>query len=58
MHLVDVMHKTSVGIIRSRTSALEEDKKAMNKQVGRGKDIMSILSETCCCLSCVSFSDK
>jgi hypothetical protein len=41
--LVDSMHNTSVDIINSRKMALAEGKEAMDRQVGRGKDIISIL---------------
>jgi hypothetical protein len=37
------MHNTSVDIIESRKLALEQGKEAMSMQVGRGKDIISIL---------------
>jgi hypothetical protein len=43
--LVDCMHNTSVEIIKDRKIALREGKEAMDRQVGRGKDIMSILCE-------------
>jgi hypothetical protein len=40
---VDTLHDTSVEIIKARNMALEAGKEVMEKQVGRGKDIMSIL---------------
>ena len=48
--LVDIMHNTSVDIIKTRKTALEEGIEAMDRQVGRGKDIISILCEIPCCL--------
>jgi hypothetical protein len=45
VELVDCLHNTSVEIINDRKIALQEGKEAMDRQVGRGKDIMSILCE-------------
>ena len=45
VEIVDILHNTSLDIIKSRKMALEGGKEAMGKQVGRGKDIMSILRE-------------
>lgn len=45
MELVDVMYNTSVDIIKSRMMSLDAGKEVMGKQIGRGKDIMSILCE-------------
>jgi hypothetical protein len=41
--IVDVMHNTSVEILESKKRALEEGDQAVAKQIGGGKDIMSIL---------------
>jgi hypothetical protein len=43
VELVDTMHNTSVEIIKARKMALEAGKEAMERQVGGGKDIISIL---------------
>jgi hypothetical protein len=51
------MHNTSVEIIKSRKMALEEGKEAMDRQVGRGKDIISILCEILLLLSFTSSTD-
>ena len=40
---VDTIHNTSVEIIKARKAALKAGKEVMDRQVGRGKDIMSIL---------------
>jgi len=40
---VDTMHNTSIEIIKARKVALEAGKEVMDRQVGGGKDIMSIL---------------
>jgi hypothetical protein len=40
---VDTMHNTSVEIIKARKVALEAGQEVMGKQVGQGKDIMSLL---------------
>jgi hypothetical protein len=42
--VVDVMHNTSVEILESKKRALREGDKAVARQIGRGKDIISILS--------------
>ena len=44
--IVDVIHNTSVDILESKKRALREGDEAVAMQIGRGKDIMSILS-TC-----------
>ena len=40
----DVIHKTSVEIINSKKRALEDGDEAVARQIGQGKDILSILS--------------
>jgi hypothetical protein len=41
--MVDIIEKTSVDIFQSKKAALQQGDEALLKQVGRGKDIMSIL---------------
>ncbi|KAF9466558.1 cytochrome P450 [Collybia nuda] len=41
--IVDIMHNTSTEIFEEKKKALEEGNEAVLKQVGRGKDILSIL---------------
>ncbi|KAF8183371.1 cytochrome P450 [Pholiota molesta] len=41
--IVDVVYKTSMEIYESKKKALEDGDEALARQVGRGKDIMSIL---------------
>ena len=41
---VDTMHNTAVEILESKRRALQEGDEAMTRQIGRGKDIISILS--------------
>ena len=41
--MIDIMEKTSVQIFQSKKAALQLGDEALLKQVGRGKDIMSIL---------------
>lgn len=43
--VVDVMHDTSVEIVESKKRAIKEGEESILRQVGKGKDIMSILSE-------------
>ena len=43
--IVDVMYNTSVEIFESKKKALAEGDEALATQIGKGKDIMSILSE-------------
>jgi len=40
----DVIHKTAVEIINSKKRALDEGDEAVARQIGQGKDILSILS--------------
>jgi hypothetical protein len=40
---VDFIYNTSVDIIKSRKAALQSGKEVMDRQVGRGKDIISVL---------------
>ena len=42
---IDRMHEESKGIYRSKLDALVRGDEAVAKQVGEGKDVMSILSE-------------
>ena len=42
-YMVDVMHQTSVEIFQTKTAALQRGDETILEQVGRGKDIMSIL---------------
>ena len=41
--IIDIMEKASVEIFQSKKAALQLGDEALLKQVGRGKDIMSIL---------------
>ena len=41
--IADTMHNTSTEILESKKRALKEGDEALERQVGRGKDIMSIL---------------
>jgi hypothetical protein len=43
LELVDTLHETSVEIVKSRKVALAQGQEAMERQVGKGKDIISIL---------------
>jgi hypothetical protein len=43
IEIVDSIQDTSVEIIHSRKIALEAGKEAMDREVGQGKDMMSIL---------------
>ena len=43
--IVDVIYHTSVEIFESKKKALADGDEALATQIGRGKDIMSILSE-------------
>ena len=40
----DVIHNTAVEIVTSKKRALEDGDKAVARQMGQGKDILSILS--------------
>ena len=42
--IADIIHNTSVEIINSKKRALEEGDEAVARQIGQGKDILSILS--------------
>jgi hypothetical protein len=42
--VVDIMHGTSVEILKSKELALQEGDEAMMHQIGRGRDIISLLS--------------
>ena len=46
--LVDIMHRVSLEIYRQKKRAFEEGDEAVMKQIGEGKDIMSLLSMFCC----------
>jgi hypothetical protein len=41
----DVIHNTSVEIVNSKKQALEDGDDTVARQIGQGKDILSILSE-------------
>ncbi|KAF8199596.1 cytochrome P450 [Pholiota molesta] len=41
--IVDILHNTSVEILQSKKKALEEGDEAVSRQIGQGKDILSIL---------------
>ena len=41
--IVDIMYKTSVDILNSKVRALEEGDEETERQVAKGKDILSIL---------------
>ena len=43
--IVDVIHETSVEILESKRKALAEGDEAVQRQIGHGKDILSILSK-------------
>ena len=42
--IVDTIYETSVGIFRAKERALQEGDEVLMKQIGKGKDIISILS--------------
>jgi hypothetical protein len=42
-YMVDVMHQTSITIFKSKKAALRQGDEAVLEQLGRDKDIMSIL---------------
>jgi hypothetical protein len=42
--LSDLLHKTSLEIFEGKRKALAEGDEAVERQIGQGKDIMSILS--------------
>jgi hypothetical protein len=42
--IADVIHNTAVEIINSKKRALEDGDEAVARQIGQGKDILSILS--------------
>ena len=42
--IVDIFHSTSVEIFETKNQALREGDRALAAQIGRGKDIISILS--------------
>jgi hypothetical protein len=42
--IIDVMYNTSVEILEAKKRALMEGDEAVARQIGRGKDIISILS--------------
>lgn len=44
--MIDYMHNLGSEILKSKKAALEEGNEAVDQQVGRGKDLISILSET------------
>ncbi len=44
--IVDILHSTSIDIFKSKKEESENRDGALSRQVGQGKDIMSILSES------------
>ena len=42
--VVDVLNNTAIEIFEKKKKALEEGDEAVTQQIGKGKDIMSILS--------------
>ena len=42
--IVDIMYETSLGIFKAKERALREGDEVVAQQIGRGKDIISILS--------------
>jgi len=42
--IIDILHNTSVEIFESKKHALQEGNEGLADQIGRGKDIISILS--------------
>jgi hypothetical protein len=42
--IVDVMYETSTNILDAKKRALQEDDDAVMRQIGRGQDIISVLS--------------
>ncbi len=50
----DIMYERSVLIYNEKKAALEKGDDALKHQVGEGRDIMSILRESWCCLISVS----
>ena len=42
--ILDVIHNTAVEVINSKKRALEDGDEAVARQIGEGKDILSILS--------------
>lgn len=47
----DVMHRTSVEIFEGKKAAMKLGDEALEKQVGQGKDLISILSKYICRLA-------
>ena len=45
-NFIDRMHEESKRIYRAKLDALARGDEAVEKQVGEGRDVMSILSET------------
>ena len=46
--ILDIMFQTSVGILKAKERALQEGDEAVKQQIGRGQDIISILSMPVC----------
>jgi hypothetical protein len=42
--IIDVMHETAVEVYETKRKALEEGDEVVERQLAKGKDIMSILS--------------
>lgn len=42
-HIIDLMHETSIEIYSKKLDGLKQGDEAVMEQIGKGKDIMSIL---------------
>jgi len=47
-NILDVLHETSVEIYESKKEAIAAGDEVLAAQIGRGKDVMSILRECTC----------
>lgn len=56
--IVDVIYDTSVKIFEAKKAALDNGDETSSKQVGRGKDIMSILSKFSTLLDVENWLDR
>jgi hypothetical protein len=54
--IVDIIHNTSVNIFEAKRRALMEGDEGVVKQIGRGKDIISVLSMAfgCFLMACLT----
>ena len=50
--IIDTMEKTSIEIVEQKRRALREGEESVVRQLGMGKDIMSILCEFSCHIAC------